>query len=191
MKVKVTYLTAAKRRFARRDVISCCKWLLLFAGFLCAVLNALIGGRAWSVIVIWSMWLVWAQLISPDMVEYNLISQFIKLTANCCVLLTLIDALLTPGWAVEAVPVICFSALLAVGILFFADFETQRQNMFPMLFLCIACLLGSVIGLVVWQGNGRWAIAVTGVCALSLLVGCAAKLGGAAVTEIKKRFCAK
>jgi hypothetical protein len=58
----------------QQNLMICCKWTFLFAGFICAVVNLSTGGKAWSIIVIWSMWLVWTQLVSPDMVEYNRIS---------------------------------------------------------------------------------------------------------------------
>jgi prepilin signal peptidase PulO-like enzyme (type II secretory pathway) len=89
------------------------------------------------------------------------------------------------------VAVTCFSALIFVSILFFTDFETQRQNMFPMLFFCVTCLIGSIIGLVTIHGGETWTFAVLGALAVSLLIGCAAKLGKEFVRECKKYFCTK
>lgn len=78
--------------------------------------------------------------------------------------------------------------LAAAGALFFTDLERQQQNMFPMLLLIGFSLLCSVIGLLVWREESRWALAVMGAFALALLVGCASTLGSGFVRELKKRF---
>jgi hypothetical protein len=194
MNIKSNYPMIEKQNvlhILQQNLMICCKWTFLFAGFICAVVNLSTGGKAWSIIVIWSMWLVWTQLVSPDMVEYNRISQTIKLIVNSCILLLLLDVIVISGSTKEAVAVTCFSALIFVSILFFTDFETQRQNMFPMLFFCVTCLIGSIIGLVTIHGGETWTFAVLGALAVSLLIGCAAKLGKEFVRECKKYFCTK
>ena len=190
MNIDIIYPPINKRHAGRQDLMVYCKWAFLFAGLICAVVNLSTGGKAWSIIVIWSMRLVWSQLVSPDMVEYNRISQTIKLIVNACILLALIEWLLVPGWAAEVVPIVCFFTLILVGILFFTDFQTQRQNMFPMLFFCVVCLIGSIIGLLA-RPVESWPLAVMGAVALSLLIGCAAKLGKDFLKECQKRFCIK
>lgn len=191
MDVKIAYPEVRQRKEFARCLASVLKWTFLFAGFICIALNLVTGGKAWSVIVAWSLWLLWTQVVSPDLVEYNFISQLIKLVVNGCILLVFIDMLITPGWAVEVVPIIFFSALLTVGVLFFADFERQRQNMFPMLLLNGVCLIGSIIGLIVWHEETRWVFVVVGVFALSLLVGCFAKLRLDFIKECRKLFSTK
>lgn len=57
-----------------------------------------------------------------------------------------------------------------------------------MLLLIGFSLLCSVIGLLVWREESRWALAVMGAFALALLVGCAFALGSGFVRELKKRF---
>lgn len=191
MNVRITYPPAEKRHTAKQKLISCCKWTFLFAGLLCAAVNVSTCGKSWSLIVIWSMWLVWTQLVSPDMVEYNRISQTIKLIVNACILLFLVDVIAAPGWAIEVVSIVGFSALILVAVLFFTDFETQRQNMFPMLLFCAACLTGAVVGLIGQHWTGSWTFTVMGTVALSLLVGCAVKLGKEFLTDFRKYFCAR
>ena len=189
MQIELIYPPVEKRRLARPRIAHYCKWAFLFAGLMCAVVNLSTGGKAWSVVVIWSMWMVWAQLISPDIVEFNRISQSIKLIVNACILLVMIDWLLTPGWAAEVVPIIGYSTLIIVSILFFTDMETQRQNMLPLLLFCAACLVGSIVGLATLREHESWPFAVLCAIAFSLLVGCAVNLGKDFLLECRKRFC--
>lgn len=191
MNIKMTYPSAKNRRTGKQTLISYCKWIFIFSGFICAVVNVSTGGKEWSIIVIWSMWLLWSQLVSPDMVEFNRISQTIKLIVNSCILLMLIDWLIVPGWAEMVVPIVCFSALILVAILFFTDFKTQRQNMFPMLAFCVVCLIGAAVGLAGQYLSDSWPFAIMGAVALSLLVGCEIKIGKAFWGECKKYFSVK
>jgi hypothetical protein len=188
MTVKETYPSVKRRRAIRAVVRTVCRWAFLFSAVVCVALNLVLGGKAWSVVVSWSMWLLWSQVISTDLVEFNRISQLIKLVINACILLTLIDVLIAPGWAAEVVPIVCFSGLILVGVLFFANFDRQRQNMWPMLFMSTACLIGAVAGMFVWRGESRWPLVVMGALALALLVGCIARLGRGFGRECAKRF---
>ena len=191
MHIEIVYPPCEKPHLGWQKLALCCKWAFLLAGFLCAVVNLSTGGKAWCLVVIWALWMVWAQLVSPDIVEYNRISQTIKLIVNACILLCLIDWCLTPGWAAEIVPIVGYSSLLLVSVLFFTDAEAQRLNMFPMLLFCAASLIGSVIGLVTLQGGESWPPAVLCAVAVAVLVGCAAKLGKDFLRECRKRFCTK
>lgn len=191
MKIDITYPQPGKEQALRRHFIAALRWPFLFAAFICPVINLVVGGKAWSAVVVWSLWMVWSGAVSPSLVEYNRISQSIKSIVNACVLLFLIDWLLAPGWAIETVPIVCFSGLAASGVLFFTDLQRQKQNMFPMMLLTVGSLLGSVIGLSLWHQETRWAMAVMGAVAFSLLVGCAATLGPDFLRDVKKRFHTK
>lgn len=188
MKVEITYPPVERRRLQRRKLLRILRWPFLFAAYICPLINLLTGGKAWSVIVLMSLYMAWKLVLSTDLVEYNRISQFTKLIVCTCVLLGLIDWLLAPGWAVEVVPIVCFGGLVVAGILFFTDLERQKQNMLPMLVLIVMALFGSVIGLSLWHEESCWALVVMGALALALLVGCAATLGGEFLRELKRRF---
>lgn len=188
MKVKNIYPAVEKRRLQRKKLIGIMRWPVLFASFICPVINITTGGKAWSIIVVMSLYMAWSLVLSPDLVEYNRISQFIKLIACSCVLLALIDIFLAPGWAIEVVPIVCFSGLTIAGILFFTDLDRQKQNMLPMLLLIFFAMAGSVIGLCLWRAESRWALVVMGAFAASLLVACIAALGTDFIRELKRRF---
>lgn len=188
MKIKITYPPVEKHKMQRKKFLSIIRWPVMFAAYICPILNLVIGGKAWSLIVLMSLYMLWSLVLSPDLVEYNRISQFIKLIVYSSILLVLIDAFLAPGWAIEVVPIVCFGGLIVSGVLFFTDMRRQKQNMMPMLFLIFFAILGSIIGLSVWHEESRWALAVMGALAVALLIACILLLGRDFLRELHRRF---
>lgn len=188
MKLNITYPPVAKRRLQRKKILSIMRWPIYFAAFICPVLNIVTGGKAWSLIVLMSLYMAWTLLLSPDLVEYNRISQFIKFITCSCVLLIVIDVFLAPGWAIEVVPIVCFCGLTIAGVLFFTDLERQKQNMLPMLLLIFITIVGSLVGLCLWHEESRWALAVMGAFSISLLVALTITLGSEFIRELRRRF---
>ncbi len=188
MKIKITYPSVKKHKLQYKKFLSIIRWPILFAAYICPIMNIVTGGNAWSLIVLMSLYIVWTLILSPDMVEYNRISQFTKLITCSCILLTLIDVFLAPGWAIEVVPIVCFCGLVISGILFFTDFERQKQNMLPMLMLIFFAIIGSIVGLCLWHEESRWALAVMGAFAVALLIVCMVTLGNDFVRELRRRF---
>lgn len=125
------------------------------------------------------------------MVEYNRISQFIKLIAWACILLIAISINISWERSVEIVSSVCFFGLFGSAALFFTDLDRQKQNMLPMILLIIVSLVASVVGLFVWHGEGRWALAVLGIVALLLLLACMTFLGPDFMRELRRRFHTK
>lgn len=171
--------TEHARRFARV--------MFLVAAYVCPVVNLGAGGKAWSIVVLWSLWFCWSFLFAPDLVEYNRISQTSKLIAYSCVLLILIDTLLSPGWAAFVVPLISCFGLLIVGALFFSDLERQKQNSMPMLWLVFASLALFVSSLMGRPQISAPMVAL-GAAAIAMLAACIAVLGDGLLRELKKRF---
>ncbi len=191
MKVEITYPPMQKQKSQRDDIINWVRWPFLFVAFICPLLNICVGGHAWSLVVLWSIWIVWSFVFSTDLVEYNRLSQSIKLIADTSVLLVMIDVLLAPGWAIEVVPIVCFSGLAVAGILLFTDFDRQKQNISPMLLMMAASIACSVVGLIFWKEESRWALVVMGAFALALLAACFMLLGNDLLREFKKYFHTK
>ena len=193
MNIKITYPEKSERsfrkQFQRYKIISWAKWPFLFAAYICPIINIFTGGLAWSVVVVWSLWIVWSFMFSPELVEINRISLFVKLLTNAAILLILIDTLLSPGWAIEVVPIVGFSGLAVAGILLFTDIDRQKQNMMPIIMLIVISFISSVSGLIIWsQEDRKWALAIMGAFALALLVAGIAVLGNDFIREIKRRF---
>ncbi len=191
MKIEIVYPERKNRMLQRSRVIKKTRWLFLLAAYLCLILNICIGGNAWSVVVIWALWTAWSLGLSPDLVEYNRISQTIKAVEYACVLMILIDVLLSPGWAAEVVYIVCFSALILISLLFFTDLDRQKQNMLPMLLLIALSIAASLIGMTLWKGKNMWPAILSGVLALTLTLACFFVLGRGFFLEFKKCFHTK
>ncbi len=191
MDIKITYPPVKRRGKFLRILVTALRWLALLACIACPVVNICTGGRAWSIIVVMGVYMLWTLVLSPDLVEYNRISQFIKLTLSACVLLGLIDYFLAPGWAVEVVSIVAFGALVICAVLFFSDLQRQKQNMMPMLVLILLCLIGSGTAFGYYGKNTPWPMIVMGALALALLIACAGILGKGFIRELKRRFHTK
>ncbi len=191
MNVKITYPTVEKRRLQRNKFLKILRWPYLAAAIACPIVNYYTGGKAWSIIALMGMYMVWKLVLSPDLVEYNRLSQTIKLFLSSCVLLALIDYFLVPGWAILVVPIVGFGGLAVAGTLLFSDLERQKQNFLPLLFMIILAMIGSVIGLSLWHEASRWALIVMGCSAVALLIACCITMGTDFIRELKRRFHVK
>lgn len=191
MKTEMIYPLRNKRKIQRCDVIAAAKWPFLLAAYICPIVNIAVGGLAWSIIVLWSLWIAWSLIVSPAMIEYNRISQVIKLVTYSCILLILIDVLLSPGWAVLVVPIVCFSGLVLSAVLFFTDFDRQKQNIMPMLLLVILSIISAVVGLILWNDEKSWPFVVMGALAFAILAVCFMTLRSDFIRILKKRFHTK
>ena len=191
MKVEITYPKLGRRRRVKGKLIKAAGWTLLLAAFVCPVVNLAVGGKAWSLIALLGLYMLWTLVLSPDLVEYNRISQFIKLLLSSCLMLALIELLIVPGWAAVVVPLLGSAGLIACAALFFSDMERQRQNMLPMFSLIFLTVLGSAAGLLWLKPEPIWPMAVMGLLSLALLMACVAALGRDFLKEFQKRFHTK
>lgn len=188
MKIKNTYPSVEKGKFGRKKLLNILRWPFLLAAFGAMTANLAIGGPYWFIIVILSLYIVWKLLLSTDLVEYNRISQSIKLVIFSCLMLTLIDILLAPGWAIFVVPIVCFSGLAFCAVLFFTDLETQKHNMLPLILLIFFSIIASGICLIFWHEHDFWPFIVLGGISLFLLISFVIVLGSDFRLEMKRRF---
>ena len=191
MKIKITYPKVSPKIIKQQRLINFMKWPLLIAVVICPIINLITGGKAWSLVVLMSIYMAWDLVISRDLVEYNRISQFVKLITLTSLLLITIDVFLAPGWALEAVPILIFSGLIVTSVLFFTDIERQKQNIFPFLFLILLSIFSSVIGLSFYHEKDSWPLTVMGVVALFLLITLNITLKENIINELKKGFSVK
>ena len=191
MKIKITYPKVSPKIIKHQRLINFMKWPLLIAVVICPIINLITGGKAWSLVVLMSIYMVWDLVISRDLVEYNRISQFVKLITLTSLLLITIDIFLSPGWALEAVPILIFSGLIVTSVLFFTDIERQKQNIFPFLFLILLSIFSSIIGLSFYHEKDSWPLTVMGVVALFLLITLTITLKENIINELKKGFSVK
>ncbi len=191
MKIKITYPKVSPKIIKHQRLINFMKWPLLIAVVICPIINLITGGKAWNLVVLMSIYMAWDLVISRDLVEYNRISQFVKLITLTSLLLITIDVFLTPGWALEAVPILIFSGLIVTSVLFFTDIERQKQNIFPFLFLILLSIFSSIIGLSFYHEKDSWPLTVMGVVALFLLITLTITLKENIINELKKGFSVK
>lgn len=191
MKIKITYPKVSPKIIKHQRLINVIKWPLLIAVVICPIINLITGGKAWSLVVLMSIYMLWDLVISRDLVEYNRISQFVKFITLTSLLLITIDVFLTPGWALEAVSILIFSGLILTAVLFFTDIERQKQNIFPFLFLILLSIFSSIIGLSFYHEKDSWSLAVMGVVALFLLITLTITLKENIINELKKGFSVK
>ena len=120
MKIKNTYPRPDRRSAFMRVLRKVAIWVFLIAAVSSVAVNAAIGGKPWCVVVVWSIFTVSSLLFSP-LVESGVIAQGTRLLLNAAVLLTLIDTLLAPGWAITAVPIIVAGSLVALSCMLFVE----------------------------------------------------------------------
>lgn len=188
MKIKIIYPEVSSKKIKQQKLMNFIRWPLLIATIICPIINLATGGKAWSLVVLMSIYMVWDLVISRDLVEYNRISQFVKLITLTGLLLTIIDVFLAPGWALEVVSILIFSGLIVTAVLFFTDIERQKQNIFPFLFLILLSIFSSIIGLSFYHEEDSWGLAVMGGVALFLLIALSITLKENILYELKKGF---
>lgn len=188
MNIKNTYPSANNKGSNRKKVLEYLRWPFILSAILSLLVNVIIGGIWWSVIVIAALYMIWHLFISTDLVEYNRISQFIKATIYSCVLMFLIDNFLIGGWALDVISIVSFASIIISGILFFTDLNRQKQNMLPILFLMFIAIVWCIVGLLSALELKSWSLIVLGSVTLFLLLAIIVTLRGDFIREIKCRL---
>lgn len=191
MKMLNTYPSARRPKLQRSKIIEISRWPFIIGIFVLPLINFFTGGPAWSVISIWAMWMVWSMLFSPQLVEYNRISNFVKLITNVAVLLVLINYLLAPGWAIEVIAIVGFSGLGILSILFLSNLRKQKHNIFPMLLFIIVALILAITGIILWREKTHWSVITLATTGGAFLLTTAIMLRKDLLDEFAKRFHTK
>ncbi len=187
MDFEIVYPHIKKHSIAMLYVRTVFGLLFLAAAVVCPVVNIILKGPAWSVIVLWSMFMVWTLVLKAPLVERNLISQGVKLLVMTVILLVLIDRLIYPGWAAFVVPIVAYGALMVLAMLFFVNVSKQRHNVMPLLILTALAAVGSVVALFVFSETS-WPMIVLAVTAGVFLVAAGIILKSRLISELVKRF---
>ncbi len=161
--------------------------VFIAASVACVAVNLAVGGKAWSVIALWGMYMVWTLVLRQPLVERNLISQGVRLAVMTGILLVLIDRLLYPGWAAFVVPIVSYAALIVLAVLFFVNVSQQRHNVMPLIILTALVVVGSTVAMFVFSET-RWPMIVLAATAAVLLIATALILRERLISEIVKRF---
>lgn len=186
MKIKVTYPAPDKKSAFMRVLRKVAGWVFLFCAVASAAVNYAVGGKPWCVVVIWSIYTAAAVLFSP-LVESGLIAQGTRLILNAAILLTLIDAILAPGWAATAVPIMVAGSLIALSCLLFVEIKRHRVGSIPLTISMGAAVIASVVYNVVVDGLNIPMLILSCV-AFALFIAVCATMRGRLILELKKYF---
>ena len=168
MKVDIIYPALKRANILFLKLRRIVKWLFSLAALACVIVNLLVKGKPWSIVVLWSLLSAWNLFFSPDSIEFNLISQTVKTVFYVCILLGLIDVCLAPGWSMFVIPIILFAALILTTIFLIADYQSQLANTMPLMWLVVFSLILTAISLTDIM-DLSWPMIVLGSIALSVL----------------------
>jgi hypothetical protein len=188
VKINITYPEISKTKHNRRRFLKLMKWIFILLALASIIVNICVGGLLWFPVALMGLFMVWNLVLSIDLVEYNRISQFIKATIYSCILMELIDIFLVSGWALDVISIVSFASVIISGILFFTDFNRQKQNMLPMFYLITIALIWSMVGLFSALEVMSWPLIVLGGVTLLLLAVIIITLRGDFIRELKCRF---
>lgn len=184
MDIKIIYPHIENRAIKRKKLINVLEVPILLAAVICPIINIVLGGKAWSIIVLTALYIVHTLVLSPDLVEYNRISQFIKFIICLCVLLVLIDLFVYPYPAILATSVICCCGLIVSAALFITDLKRQKKNIFPMLLFLLFSVIRAAAGIIMTDGEVRASFFFMEILSITLLIIFAIILGKFFIREL-------
>ena len=165
------------------------RWPFLAVSLASIIVNLCIGGPLWCILVILTLLVVWKLVLSPDLVEFNRISQSIKATVWSCIIIVAVDLLLVNNrFAMFVVPIVCFAGLASCVVLFFTNLETQKHNMLPLVNFIFISIIGSSIALHFYHGAYSWPLIVLLSLSVIFLLSLIIVLGQDFKIEMKRRF---
>ena len=164
------------------------RWPFLTVAAACLIVNAAIAGPFWGIIAVLVLYIVWRLILSPDLVEYNRMSQSIKIVTWVSSLLALIDILIVHSFALFVIPIVCFSGLVVCIVLFFTNIQTQKHNMLPLILFEVVSIIGAIIVLCLWRDVNNWPYIVLLSLSVLSLLSMVIVLGRDFRIEIKRRF---
>ncbi len=189
MHVKNTYPKITKVSRDRKRMLNIVRWPFLAIAVAAPIVNLCIGGPLWCIMVILALILIWKMVLSPDLVELNRISQSIKATVWCSIMIAATDLLFVNNrFAMFVIPIVCFVGLTSCIVLFFTNLETQKHNMLPLINFIFISIIGSVIALHVYRDMQNWPLIVLLSLSLLSLISFIIVLGQDFKIEMKRRF---
>ncbi len=191
MKIDYTYPVPEKKIRTRRKAQYVCLLAFAVLGIASIIVNICVGGKAWSAIACWGLFMVYSLTISPDVIEFNRIRQSVKIAVYSCIMIILIDRLLVSGWAVGVVSIVCFGVLIGVCVLLYTDFERQRHNMLPLIIFAVITLVGSSIIFINQKQDVIWQVIVAFSLSIAVLIECLIIMKSNFKNEITKIFHVK
>ena len=167
MNPKIIYPIPKNQSLFYRRLRYIVRILFISAGFICAVINLIFKGKAWSVVVIWSLFIIWESLFSLRLVEFSGFSHAVRILIYIIILLGLIDHFLVPGWSMRVIPIVFFGLFLIMVILYFAIYSRKDRHLMSITSLGLLAVLSIPYSLHSWPITD-W-LAFSFMCATSVL----------------------
>ena len=121
------------------------KWIMALGIVTCPIVNHLTGGPLWSVVADVAMVFFWIEVLSPDLLENNMLRQVFKLGSFAIIETTLIGIFLSPGWLGFVLPIIGFGILLISVLLFVINLDKHRNCIMPLILETLIALVAFIV----------------------------------------------
>jgi len=191
MKINIIYPQIEKKKIHKNKFIKAIGMFFILASLICILINFLVKGKPWSLIVCLGLIMLWIFVFSRTLIEYNRTDQFIKLLSMTCLLLHFIDIFFSRGFGIFVIPIVLFSGILFSSILLFTDLESQKKNIFPVYILLIFSLTISILALSVPSVKTKWVYIVLLSVSVFYIFITSFVIKYNIFTDIKKRFSIK
>jgi len=192
MEMKNVYPDNLKNRGRGLYIVRKIFMFILWIGALASVIvNISTGKPWWSAVVVVSVFAVHRLLLSPQLVERNMIGLFINLASYASLILLSIGLTLSEGWDLFVIPIVCSGSILICTLMFIFDTEGQKNSVHASAMLSFLCTVAFLVGFLKLQGREKLVMGICGLVAAACLVIYFSVLRTDFFRELKRRFHTK
>lgn len=160
--------------------------VFIAAIIVCGIVNICIGGEPWVFYVVGAEVVFWTLFMRWPLVETSFMTKLFEAVAVVIGYLYLINGLSKGHWVQDVTPIVLFSMIIVLSILFIADKKRKERNIIPIIILILGAIVMFMFA--VFLAEISWQIIVLGAVAL-LSIGALISFFFKPLTEeFKKRF---
>ena len=141
MNPKIIYPIPERQRSFYRLFRQILRIVFIAAALICILVNLLVKGKPWSIIVAWSLFSLWRLFFSLRLVEFSIYSHAAGIALHTVILLLLIDHFLASGWAQTVIPIVFFGCLLVMFVIYYITYDRRHRHLTSILLLGLVNLL--------------------------------------------------
>ena len=190
MNPKIIYPLPVRQSSFYRRTRSIALYSFVAAGLVCVILNLILRGKPWSLIVVWSLFSVWQLVFSLKLVEYSIFSHLTRIFVHAIILLWIIDHFIAPGWAQIVIPIVFFGALTVLSVFYYITYDRKHRHLISIMILGVLSLINIPLYLSSWPVTNYLALAFQ-IASTALLLIMIITNWKDLLFEIKVRFKAK
>lgn len=165
---------------------------ILWIGAIASVIVNLSTGKPWwCAVVCVSVFAVHRLLLSPQLVERNMIGLFINLASYASLVLLSIGLTLSEGWDMFVIPIVCAGTILICTLLFLFDTEGQKNSVHSSAVLSFICTVAFLIGFLNLEGRDKLVMGICSLVSAASLIVYGSVLRTDFFREFKRRFHVK